>query len=35
MFVTAFSKTDGNLGTAGSVAYMFTKRGEITLEDIS
>lgn len=30
-----FSKTGGNLGTAGSVAYMFTKRGEITFEDIS
>ena len=30
-----FSKTDGNLGTAGSVAYMFTKRGEITFEDVS
>lgn len=30
-----FSKTDGNLGTAGSVAYLFTKRGEITFEDIS
>ena len=30
-----FSKTDGNLGTAGSVAYLFTKRGEITFEDVS
>ncbi|CAM2826400.1 YebC/PmpR family DNA-binding transcriptional regulator [Acinetobacter celticus] len=30
-----FSKTGGNLGTAGSVAYMFTKRGEITFEDVS
>ena len=30
-----FSKTGGNLGTAGSVAYLFTKRGEITFEDVS
>lgn len=30
-----FSKTNGNLGTAGSVAYLFTKRGEITFEDVS
>ncbi|TCM67062.1 YebC/PmpR family DNA-binding regulatory protein [Acinetobacter calcoaceticus] len=30
-----FSKTNGNLGTAGSVAYMFTKRGEISFEDPS
>ena len=30
-----FSKTSGNLGTAGSVAYLFTKRGEITFEDVS
>lgn len=28
-------KTNGNLGTAGSVAYLFTKRGEITFEDVS
>lgn len=30
-----FSKTNGNLGTAGSVAYLFTKRGEITFDDVS
>ena len=30
-----FSKTNGNLGTAGSVAYLFTKRGEIIIEDVS
>ena len=30
-----FSKTNGNLGTNGSVAYLFTKRGEITFEDLS
>ena len=30
-----FSKTNGNLGTAGSVAYLFTKRGEISFEDVS
>ena len=30
-----FSKTNGNLGTAGSVAYLFTKRGEIIFEDVS
>lgn len=30
-----FTKTNGNLGTAGSVAYLFTKRGEISFEDIS
>ncbi len=30
-----FSKTNGNLGTAGSVSYLFTKRGEITFEDVS
>src|SRR3990167_6629636 len=30
-----FSKTDGNLGTNGSVAFLFTKRGEITFEDVS
>lgn len=28
----AFSKFGGNLGTDGSVAYLFTKRGEITFE---
>ena len=31
----AFTKHDGNLGTSGSVAYLFTKRGEITFNDIS
>ncbi|MBH0007544.1 MULTISPECIES: YebC/PmpR family DNA-binding transcriptional regulator [unclassified Psychrobacter] len=31
----AFTKCDGNLGTSGSVAYLFTKRGEITFNDIS
>ncbi len=31
----AFTKHEGNLGTAGSVAYLFTKRGEITFDDIS
>lgn len=30
-----FSKTNGNLGTSGSVAYLFTKRGEISFEDLS
>lgn len=30
-----FSKTDGNLGTNGSVAFLFTKRGEISFEDLS
>lgn len=30
-----FTKTNGNLGTAGSVAYLFTKRGEISFEDVS
>jgi transcriptional/translational regulatory protein YebC/TACO1 len=30
-----FSKTNGNLGTNGSVAYLFTKRGEISFEDVS
>ena len=30
-----FSKTGGNLGTTGSVAYLFTKRGEISFDDIS
>jgi transcriptional/translational regulatory protein YebC/TACO1 len=29
------SKTNGNLGTNGSVAYLFTKRGEISFEDVS
>lgn len=28
----AFSKAGGNLGTEGSVAYLFTKRGEISYE---
>lgn len=28
----AFSKTGGNLGTDGSVAYLFTKKGVITVE---
>ena len=31
----AFSKNGGNLGTSGSVAYMFSKRGEITFDDVS
>lgn len=31
----AFTKCDGNLGTSGSVAYLFTKRGEISFEDVS
>lgn len=31
----AFSKTGGNLGTSGSVAYLFSKRGEIRFDDIS
>ncbi len=31
----AFTKNDGNLGTTGSVAYLFTKRGEISFDDIS
>ncbi|WP_299184755.1 YebC/PmpR family DNA-binding transcriptional regulator [uncultured Psychrobacter sp.] len=31
----AFTKFDGNLGTSGSVAYLFTKRGEITFNDVS
>lgn len=30
----AFTKCDGNLGTSGSVAYLFTKRGEISFDDI-
>lgn len=29
----AFTKNDGNLGTSGSVAYLFTKRGEISFND--
>ena len=31
----AFTKHDGNLGTSGSVAYLFSKRGEIIFEDTS
>lgn len=31
----AFTKYDGNLGTSGSVAYLFNKRGEITFNDLS
>lgn len=31
----AFTKYEGNLGTSGSVAYLFTKRGEITFHDVS
>ena len=31
----AFTKHDGNLGTSGSVAYLFSKRGEITFDDVS
>ncbi|WP_227430961.1 YebC/PmpR family DNA-binding transcriptional regulator [Psychrobacter sp. I-STPA6b] len=31
----AFSKHDGNLGTSGSVAYLFSKRGEIIFDDVS
>lgn len=31
----AFTKHDGNLGTSGSVAYLFEKRGEIRFEDTS
>lgn len=31
----AFTKCDGNLGTTGSVAYLFTKRGEICFNDVS
>ena len=31
----AFTKCDGNLGTSGSVAYIFTKRGEIRFDDVS
>lgn len=30
-----FTKTGGNLGTSGSVAYLFTKRGEIRFDDLS
>lgn len=30
-----FSKTNGNLGTNGSVAYLFTQRGEISFDDVS
>lgn len=29
----AFSKAGGNLGTSGSVAYMFEKKGQITFEE--
>lgn len=31
----AFSKFDGNLGTSGSVSYLFSQRGEIIFEDVS
>lgn len=31
----AFSKNGGNLGTSGSVAYLFSKRGEIVFHDVS
>ncbi len=31
----AFTKYDGNLGTSGSVAYLFNKRGEIRFIDVS
>ena len=31
----AFSKHGGNLGTSGSVAYLFSKRGEIRFHDTS
>lgn len=31
----AFTKHDGNLGTSGSVAYLFEKRGEIRFADVS
>lgn len=31
----AFSKFGGNLGTSGSVNYLFSKRGEIVFEDVS
>ena len=30
-----FSKTNGNLGTNGSVAYLFTQRGEISFDNVS
>lgn len=30
-----FTKTGGNLGTSGSVAYLFTKRGEIHFDDVT
>lgn len=30
----AFTKFDGNLGTSGSVAYLFNKRGEISFDDV-
>ncbi|MBS9779380.1 MAG: YebC/PmpR family DNA-binding transcriptional regulator [Moraxellaceae bacterium] len=31
----AFSKFGGNLGTSGSVSYLFSKRGEIIFNDVS
>lgn len=31
----AFTKHDGNLGTSGSVAYLFNKRGEIVFNDVN
>ncbi|RKM36088.1 YebC/PmpR family DNA-binding transcriptional regulator [Moraxella catarrhalis] len=31
----AFSKNGGNLGTSGSVAYLFSKRGEIIFHDLN
>lgn len=31
----AFTKHGGNLGTSGSVAYLFEKRGEIVFDDVS
>lgn len=30
-----FTKTNGNLGTNGSVAYLFTQRGEISFDDVT
>ena len=30
-----FTKTNGNLGTNGSVAYLFTQRGEISFDDLT
>ncbi|MBP2280831.1 YebC/PmpR family DNA-binding regulatory protein [Psychrobacter sp. PL19] len=30
----AFTKHEGNLGTSGSVAYLFNKRGEISFNDL-